>query len=158
MSFLFIKDLGECHEEPLSINHFHWLYSILCPSISIISHSIITLHHSCTSPSDSSLTSHPPNWPSIKRDGYLIVVTQEPTIRNFSAATQEPVVRENSCCCHTRTSSKKRIIAVATQEPAVRKEVLLLPHRNQQYKTVLCCHIKIMRRNKAADTFIERKW
>ena len=37
--------------------------------------------------------------------GYLIVVTQEPTIGSFAAATQEP---------------------------AVRKESLLLPHKNQQ--------------------------
>ena len=77
------------------------------------------------------------------KKGYLIVVTQEPTIGSFAAATKEPTVRKN--------------LAAATQEPAVRKESLLLPHKNQQYKTVLCCHIKIMRRNKAADTHLERE-
>ena len=28
MNFLFIKDLGKCHEEPLTIIHFNFLYSI----------------------------------------------------------------------------------------------------------------------------------
>ena len=108
MSFLFIKDLGICREEPLSIIHFCFLYRILYPSIPIISHSILTLHHSnsCTSTSKSYPTSHQPNYPSMKIiKGYLIVVTQEPTIGS---------------------------LAVATQEPTVRKEVLLLPHKNQQ--------------------------
>ena len=108
MSFLFIKDLGICHEEPLSIIPFCFPYRILRPSISIISHSILTLHHSCTSTSKSYPTSHQPNWPSIKK-GYLIVVTREPTIGSFVAATQEPTVR---------------------------KESLLLPHKNHQWEEI----------------------
>ena len=79
--FLFIKYLGMCHEEPLSISHFHFLYSILCPSIPIISHPILTLHHfnSCTSTSKSYPTSHLPKH------------------------------KKMPCCFHTRTSNKKLI-------------------------------------------------
>ena len=43
-----------------------------------------------------------------KKNGYLIVVTQEPTIGSFVVATQEPAVRKN--------------LAAVTQELAARKE------------------------------------
>ena len=52
--------------------------------------------------------------------GYLIVVTQEPTIGSITAATQEPAV-------------KKRILDAATQEPVV-KNGALLPYKNSEEK------------------------
>ena len=75
--YLFIKYLGICHEEPLSIIHFHFLYNILCPSISILAHSILTLHYSRTSKSSPSL--HLLHQ-SIRI--CLVASTQEPAVRN----------------------------------------------------------------------------
>ena len=124
--------MGKCHEEPLSISHFHFLNSLLCPSIPIISHSVLTLHYPCTSISNSNPTDQ-----AYKKKGYLIVVTQEPTIGSFAAATQEPAVRKKSCCCHTRTSSKKISLVASTQEPTIEDAF----QRMEGYKTQWNFHI-----------------
>ena len=52
--------------------------------------------------------------------GYLIGVTQEPTIGSLAATTQELAV-------------KKRILDAATQEPTVRNNDLL-PYKNSEEK------------------------
>ena len=125
MSFLFIKYLAICHEEPLRIIHFYFLYSILCPSISILSHSILTLHHSCTSKSSPSLhLLHP----SMKR--CLAAATQEPTTGRkdmllFIHKKEQPK-KHSTLHMHEPTNywkkkvGKKRCSA-ATQIPTVRR-------------------------------------
>ena len=52
--------------------------------------------------------------------GYLIVVTQEPTLGSLAATTQEP-------------AKKKKILDAATQEPVVRNDALL-PYKNSEEK------------------------